>query len=304
MLQQTQVKTVIPYYRRFLKRFPTLQALDRAPESKVLALWSGLGYYRRAENLKRAARILMLRHGGKIPRDWSALRALPGVGRYTAGAIMSIAFKQPFPAVDGNARRVLRRLWGGESENATEEIARRLVSRTRADVINQALMELGATVCLPRAPRCPCCPVAASCAARKLGLEAKRASPRPRTRKIDWPLLIVQNGRRILLHQRPRGGLLSGLWELPGGIRKKEEEAEETLLRHLNGYGAEVKGLRLIGEIRHAITHHRIRAPVYTCATRKSSLPDPRWTWARISSLGRYPISSLSLKALALLTPR
>jgi len=155
MLQQTQVKTVLPYYRRFLGIFPTLKSLDRAPKEKVLALWSGLGYYRRAENLKEAARILASKYGGTLPRDYKALLQLPGVGPYTAGALMSIAFKQRYPALDGNAKRVISRLLNLRTEGKVSEGAWQLVPRSRPGHFNQALMELGSGICHPKNPSCP-----------------------------------------------------------------------------------------------------------------------------------------------------
>ena len=167
MLQQTQVASVIPYYERFMRAFPTIDALDRAPLAKVLALWSGLGYYRRAENLKRSARILNRRHCGRLPADYKILRELPGIGEYTAGALLSIAFDAPYPALDGNARRVLARLFLPADETMVRELARRLVSRSKPGQFNQSLMELGSEICTPITPRCGLCPLATFCAARK-----------------------------------------------------------------------------------------------------------------------------------------
>ncbi len=303
MLQQTQVQTVLPYYRRFLKALPSIGALDRARRDRVLALWSGLGYYRRALNLKRAAAAIVNVHGGKIPRDFRALRALPGIGAYTAGALMSMAFGAPYPAVDGNARRVLARLFDAATEKSVREIAARLVAISRPGDFNQALMDLGATVCLPREPRCPQCPLASRCAARKRGNIQNRLAPRPAARKIDWPLALIEKDGKILLRRRPRGGILPGLWEIPGGERKKSESLRTALARHLDGAGGWVKLENVVGVIRHSITNRRIRAPVYRCvATGGASLPARGWRWFRLSSLGRYPLSSLSLKAARLIT--
>lgn len=306
MLQQTQVKTVIPYYEGFLKNFPTIEALDRASRQEVLAVWSGLGYYRRAENLKKAARQIMRRHGGKVPQDFRALSALPGVGPYTAGALMSIAFNRAYPALDGNARRVLSRLFNANGENNLHAIGKRLVSPSRPGHFNQALMELGSRICLARDPGCPICPTAQSCAARRSGKIETRASSsaRPEIKKVEWPLVLVQDGGKILLRRRPPGGILAGLWELPGGERKKGEALRDALARHLNGLGDQVSLSSPIGEIRHSITRHRIRAPLFVslCSSEKKiHLPHPSWRWLSLSRLHRYPLSALSLKAIRLL---
>lgn len=307
MLQQTQVKSALPYYRRFLKAFPTIGALDRAAKGEILALWSGLGYYRRAENLKRAARIIMREHRGRIPRDFASLRALPGVGPYTAGALMSIAFDKPYPALDGNARRVLMRAFGLKKEADLQRIGKLLVSPARPGPFNQALMDLGATICSVREPNCPSCPIGRSCAASSSGCFQFKVPPATKRRieKVEWPLAVIQNNQKILLRRRPAGGLLGGLWEVPGGEREKGESPEATLTRHLNGLGKIARPASFVGEVRHSITYRKIRAPVFFFSYRKQvRLPHPGWRWALLSSLQRYPLSSLSLKAIRLATQR
>jgi A/G-specific adenine glycosylase len=309
MLQQTQVKTALAYYERFLRSFPTIEALDRASVDEVLTVWSGLGYYRRAENLKKAARQIMREHGGKIPPDFRALRALPGVGPYTAGALMSIGFNRVYPALDGNARRVLARLFNANGEKELHAVSKRLVPRSRPGHFNQALMELGSKICVARDPRCPTCPIGRSCAARRSGKVEVRvpASAKPGIKKVEWPLVLVQNKGKILLRRRPSGGMLGGLWELPGGERKKGEALADALARHLNGLGDQVSLGSPIGEIRHSITRHRIRAPLFVsvCSSEKKiRLPRPRWRWLALSRLHRYPLSALSRKAITLLARR
>jgi len=296
MLQQTQVKTVLPYYRRFLAAFPSIAALDRARREKVLALWSGLGYYRRATNLKEAARAIVRRHGGELPRDVRALRALPGIGEYTAGAVMSIAFDARCPAFDGNARRVLSRMYGTRDESALRALAARLVPAARPGDFNQALMDLGATVCLTRAPRCTVCPLASACVAKTSGLrEAKRGS-NPAARRIDWPLAFIERDGRILLRRRSDSGLLAGLWEIPGGERRPRETPRGSLLRELDGLDARIAAA--VGVVRHSITDRNIRAPVYRCALAGAAPRSPAWRWFAIEAVNRLPLSSLSLKAL------
>src|SRR5258708_8827295 len=205
MVQQTQVKTVLPYYERFLDTFPTVEALARAPLARVLHLWSGLGYYRRAENLRAAARQIVRDHHGELPQDYAQLRALAGIGDYTAGAILSIAFQQPYPAIDGNARRVLDRLFSLKNETAPRALAHRLVPKRKPGHFNQALMELGATICAPVTPRCGACPLARQCRS-----PARRNSPArfwraPLRHIIDvtLPLAVVRHRGKIML-RRPR----------------------------------------------------------------------------------------------------
>lgn len=306
MLQQTQVGTVLPYYRRFLKAFPTVRALDRASRENTLALWSGLGYYRRAENLRRAARIIVQKHRGKLPRDFDSLRALPGIGPYTAGALMSIAFNRPYPALDGNARRVLSRIFQVKGEKGLCAIGGELSSCDRPRELNQALMELGATVCVAQGPACPVCPVEQFCAARSSGrLPKKRPSAtKRRIASVQWPLLVIRNNGKVLLRRRALSGLLAGLWEIPGGEKRKKEKLRAALARHLNGPGWIVDDSSRVGEVRHNITYRRIRAPVFLLSQSTRPRPGPGWRWVSLSSLKRYPLSSLTLKAIKLVAER
>ncbi len=303
MLQQTQVRTVLPYYRRFLEKFPTLATLDRAPKEKVLALWSGLGYYRRAENLKKAARVVTVRHAGKLPQDFNALLRLPGIGSYTAGALMSIAFNRPYPALDGNAKRVLSRLFNLQKVNELAEAARRLVSMSRPGHFNQALMDLGSRICLPRDPTCPVCPLATCCRAKaSIRLRPQLRLNHRKAKNVEWPLLLMRENGKILLHRRPKGGVLEGLWEVPGGERKGSEKTEDTLAHHVTSLGYKKKNFLKIGEIRHSITYRKIRSPLFVLTVSKNlRFPDSSWRWVPIASLSRYPLSSLSLKAIRFL---
>jgi A/G-specific adenine glycosylase len=303
MLQQTQVKTVIPYYERFLKAFPTVEALARAPQQRVLRMWSGLGYYRRAENLKQAARQLVRRCDGKIPRNHDALRALPGVGDYTAGAVLSIAYQQRFPALDGNTRRVLNRLFNLPDNTELQIRALQLVPRSRPGDFNQALMELGATLCAPRKPDCAACPVAADCTAR-VGSQLAAVSRRRSATAISavtWPLAIVRHGGKLLLRRRAAKGLLAHLWEFPGGEAMKRNELETTFREQLRALPTEFATARKIGEFRHSITYRRIRAPIYLFDYHPATemrLPAPHWRWIQRPHLTNYPMSSMTRKAL------
>ena len=306
MLQQTQVATVVPYYQRFVSALPTVDALARAPLRKVLALWSGLGYYRRAGNLKKSARVLVRRHAGRLPDDYVSLLALPGVGDYTAGELMSIAFGKSYSALDANARRALGRIFDPRNEKELRATAKRLVPTSRPGYFNQGLMELGATICVPQNPRCTECPVASSCAARTASRPSTKSIPKQRKFKnVIWPLAIVRNNGRILLHRRPAEGILAGLWELPGGEAKRGESSRNSLRRHLRGlHGALTDEIR-IGEVRHSITNRKIRAPIFLFDTRAGAdirLNPPQWRWLALSSLRNYPVSSMTLKAAAILS--
>jgi A/G-specific adenine glycosylase len=303
MLQQTQVATVNRYYERFIEAFPTVVALARAPLGKVMALWSGLGYYRRAQNLKAAARLLVRRHAALLPADYDRLLALPGVGAYTAGALMSIAFHKPYPAIDGNARRVLGRLFALKSEKNLYAAAAKLVSRARPGLFNQGLMELGATLCTPSSPRCNECPVALDCAARRSDFAAMKFAPKARRtlKQVTWPLAIVRCRGKILLRRRSADGLLAGLWELPGGELGGRRSIPACLENHLRELNGNVKLRHRLGEIRHSITSRNIRAPVFLYEVGPQivvSLPAPGWRWVSPAGLHRYPVSSMTLKAI------
>ena len=300
MLQQTQVKTVLRYYQRFLDRFPDVETLARAPLQRVLHLWSGLGYYRRAIYLRTAARQIMRDHKGRLPQDYRQLRALVGVGDYTAGALLSIAFNKNYPAIDGNVRRVLERLWLITGTAPIRAAASKLAAGNSPGDLNQALMELGATLCGPRVPDCDACPLkreCASCALRRMPI-SPRAAQRAKLRNVTWPLAIVRSRRKILLRQRNPGELLARLWELPGGEVARLSEAARALRRELVDL-APGRGRR-IGEIRHSITDRRIFAPIYlfNCADYRDAAK-ARGRWVQPRHAERYSISAMTKKALA-----
>lgn len=238
MLQQTRIEAVLPYFDRFMARLPDVAALAAVPEDELMKLWEGLGYYSRARNLQKAARLLCERYGGALPASYEALLTLPGIGEYTAGAIASIAFSIPVPAVDGNVMRVLSRLLADDTDVLSAgakkhffRLVEPLVSQREPGRFNQALMELGETVCVPGGgARCGECPLAAGCAARRLGKQAVlpvRGRKKPRRIEKRTVLLAVVDtaaGRRVLLRRRPAKGLLAGLWE-PPNILAEEEQA-------------------------------------------------------------------------------
>jgi A/G-specific adenine glycosylase len=306
MLQQTQVASVIPYYERFLKAFPTIGALDRAPLDKVLALWSGLGYYRRAESLKKSARIVMERHRGRLPKSYDDLCKLPGIGEYTAGALLSIAFGLPYAAIDGNARRVLARVFFPVGETKLRQIGRSIVSRTRPGQFNQSLMELGSVICTPANPRCAACPVATLCAARNnRSLQSRLSQKKPAPRAVIWPLAIVRRSGKLLLRRRVTGGMLAGLWELPGGEKTNQTDVNTLLTGHLPRQRNRTAQALRLGEVTHSITNRRIRAPVFLIEW--AGGPDVRldaaqWRWVAPAVLHRQPTSAMTRKAIQLLT--
>ncbi|MBI3999013.1 MAG: A/G-specific adenine glycosylase [Candidatus Omnitrophica bacterium] len=238
MLQQTQIKTVIPYYQRWLKKFPNVNVLAEAPLDHVLKLWEGLGYYTRARNLHKAAQIIAERFDGKIPNDPEILRSLPGIGRYTAGAIASIAFQKPVPLVDGNVARVFSRIFclrkdiaKPKTQKILYELAEKLVPEKNPGIFNQALMELGSLVCIPETPKCSVCPVQSLCLAFQKGDPSKLPikSGGVQVKKIEMVVGILEKDGRLLVRRRPERGIWGGLWEIPGTVRAKNETLEEAL---------------------------------------------------------------------------
>lgn len=277
MLQQTRVAAVIPYYERFLQRYPDASALARAPEADVLAAWSGLGYYRRARQLQAAAKIIAERHGGLFPMEAAAARALPGIGEYTAGAILSIAGGIPLPAVDGNGLRIARRLTGRAVElRQARALWAKWVAPRRAGAFNQAVMDLGATVCTPRAPRCEACPLRRACRSRGA---VPVAGPRPASRAVTAHYGWLQRGGKIWLCQRPATARqMPNLWELPAVTSHNGAAPLLTLL--------------------HTITNSRIAAHVYSM---RAPVGNGRW-FTREQALAA-PLTGLARKVLLRLWP-
>jgi A/G-specific adenine glycosylase len=270
MLQQTRVAAVVPYYETFLTEFPDARTLAQADEELVLRLWSGLGYYSRARNLRKAAQEM----GAEFPRDYESIRALPGVGDYTAAAIASIAFGLPHAAVDGNVRRVIARLSGDGKANFTK-LAGELLDRGDPGTWNQAVMDLGALVCLPRDPLCEACPVAKFCAARGLGTqhELPVRKAKPETVRLSRTLIVVRRGRRILLAPGER---VAGFWDLPGTFQT-------------------AKLGPVVGEFGHSITHHRYRFVVREAIVK--GIPKG-FRWFAEDQLHEIPLSTTAKKAL------
>lgn len=310
MLQQTTVKAVRPYYAAFLDRFPTVAALAAAAEEDVLAAWSGLGYYQRARNLHRGARRLVERHAGRFPRTLEGALELPGVGLYTASAVLSIAYGAPLPVVDGNVRRVLARLLalrGPEwrREGPYYNVAQEMLEPGAPGEWNQALMELGATVCTPRNPACAACPLRGQCRALATGLveSLPEQRPRPAPVQVSVAAALVERGGRVLLVRRPEGRLMGRMWEVPQttlDARGLSDLEPELATRH----GLRVSAGPLLARVRHAITFRRIRVDVHAARLRRDvPADDERYAWVRPDALD-LPVSSLTRKILRALERR
>ena len=321
MLQQTRVETVIPYYERFLNRFPDVRALAAAREDEVLALWSGLGYYSRARSLLRAAQEICERHGGEFPRERNAVRALSGIGPYTAGAVLSIAFGASEALVDGNVARVFARLFGLRAplrskalETSLWRLAETLVpSQGKASSKgnrrgnksldpgewNQAVMELGARVCLPKKPKCDACPLASMCAAREADCanELPVPAPKPELLDVDLEMLYVEKKERLLLVQRPPKGRMASMWELPTRELGSSLLWSEDFPVVIESAGAE------FGLLKHSITRHRIQAALRVGAFGAKALQSPRgsetaWRFVAPPELSELGLTGLTKKAL------
>jgi A/G-specific adenine glycosylase len=309
MLQQTQVETVIPYYRRWLERFPTVAALAAASQQSVLALWEGLGYYSRARNLHRAAQQVQTELGGALPRTAAGLRALPGIGRYTAGAIASIAFGEDSAVLDGNVKRVLARVYdfredvkSPAGEKKLWALAESLLPPGRAGDYNQALMDLGATVCKPRLPDCPRCPVNALCAAYRLGVQHVRpVMPARKTvpRRVHLGAVVGKRGR-VLIEQRADSGLLGGLWAFPAVALPPEAERAPRPAARLRRALREQWGLAVkVGPqtqtVEHGFTHFSLTVHVFDCAWQTGALKRDGTArkWVRVSELEAYPMGKV-----------
>lgn len=312
LLQQTQVATVIPYYKNFLARFPTVHALARARLDSVLKTWEGAGYYARARNLHRAAKEIVKRFGGKLPSTVEELLTLPGIGRYTAGAIASIAFNRDAPALDGNATRVLCRYSGIRTDpkaSATQkqlwQLAENSIPHGRASQFNQALMELGATICKPRQPACAKCPVERTCIARRLGIQTKLPT-KAKKKKIPHQQIavgIIWKGKKILIARRLDEGLLGGLWEFPGGKRERGESLTQCVVREVREeLGVLIAAEKEFAVVNHAYSHFSITLHAFTCRYVRGTpraLGCAAFRWVSPRALSRYAFPAANRKIIA-----
>jgi A/G-specific adenine glycosylase len=303
MLQQTQVATVIPYYKRFLKSFPTLRHLAKANLSKVLKVWEGLGYYSRARNLHRASQIVLKRFRGKVPDTLKDLVVLPGIGRYTAGAILSIAYNKEAPILDGNVKRVLSRLFavsanlvGGKTEGFLWQTSESLIPRGRSNSFNQALMDLGSMICVPRDPLCSRCPLRHLCKGYLSG-EPESYPPRVIKRRIPHITAIsavIRSDGKVLINRRPPKGLLGGLWEFPN----RRVENQKRMANCLRNYAKSELGLKVkfetpLGVFHQTYSHFRLTLHVYYCEALNGKA---KGRWVPIQNLGLFPMSRIDRK--------
>jgi A/G-specific adenine glycosylase len=328
MLQQTQVKPVVPFWQRWMRALPTLEAVASARAERIHKLWEGLGYYTRARNLQKAAQVVVATHGGKFPRSFEEVLALPGIGRYTAGAICSIAFNQPKPILDGNVVRVLTRLFGISGNPRAPKVNDRLwylasqlvltaatlqeaASPTAprstlhapriCSLLNQSLMELGAIVCTPKRPQCGACPVAVRCAAFQQGRvnELPRRSARPRATPRRFIALVVEHRGRFLVRQRPMGVVNAHLWEFPNiEVALKESQLRRAALKLL---GTAQSRLEPLCTIKHSITRYRITLEVFRAQLNRGARPVLGGSqWLSQSQMRRLPFASAHKRILEL----
>jgi A/G-specific adenine glycosylase len=314
LLQQTRVETTLPYYQRFVERFPTVHALAGAKLDEVLRLWAGLGYYTRARNLHKAARIIAIECGGAFPQSAEALQRLPGVGRYTAAAIASIAFSERAAVLDGNVQRVLTRLFAirasiakASTQRRLWELAETLLAPRRPGEFNQAMMELGALICLPRNPACDTCPVRKWCAAAARGIEKQlpTRAPKRSVPTVEAVAAAVRRNGRYLIVQRPPTGLLGGLWQLPSAELRDGGSHTRALQAHLHKLlGVRTTIEQPLGTVTHVFSHRRLRLHVYRCRIRGKSEQHPGADgghWVTPRRFNEYAFASVDRKVLGLL---
>ena len=305
MAQQTRLETVIPYFNRWIKKFPTIGKLAKATDQEVLNLWEGLGYYSRGRNLHKAAQIVDSEYNSKLPSEIKNLKSLPGIGPYTAGAIASMAFGQDEPVVDGNVKRVLSRIFNVSEEVNTPtgekliwEIARGNLPTGRAADYNQALMDLGATICLPRNPGCVECPLAKLCEANRLNLQGELPRKKKRPRSPHYMVTaVMQRDGKHLIAQRPPGGLLAGLWEFPGGKQEEGESLEQSLIREIKEeLDVDIRVGDEIGVFKHAYTHFKVTLHAFNCKIidrEPIAVEASEINWVKLSELANYPMGKI-----------
>jgi A/G-specific adenine glycosylase len=318
MLQQTRVEAVIPYFETWMKLFPTVGALAKASEQRVLNAWEGLGYYSRARNLHKAAKIIVKEHAGELPRDLESLRKLPGIGRYTLGAIASMAFGMNVAALDGNIKRVYARIFDisepvdtPKGEALLWDIAEQHLPKKDAGDYNQALMDLGATICLPKNPRCLICPVMQMCKARENGTQHLRPVKSPKKivpHHIHAAGVIVENGK-ALLAKRPSEGLLGGMWEFPNG-RVQGDPLEGLAEALKTGYNLRLRVNRRslhpiehLGIVEHGYSHFSVSVYVYKCELAAEEIGE-NLKWIPLNKLDGYPMGRIDRQIAYMLLNR
>lgn len=310
MLQQTTVQAVIPYYEKWIKRFPNTRSLAEASLQEVLKAWEGLGYYQRAKNIHKAARIFMDKFKGKIPEEYATLIQIPGFGPYTTSAVLSIAFDKPHPVIDANVRRVWMRLMGLRLQASPQvdvsitNFMEPFLPQTKFGHFNQAMMELGALICRSKNPMCLLCPIPDFCKAFKMGEQEIIPRPKKRSyRKIETVIGLININGKYLIQKRPPEGLLADLWEFPGGKRKPGETLEEALSREIREeLSAEVKNAELLTSVKHAYTQFQVKLYAFSCTLKDlPPLPRNKYRWVSLKAMKRYPFPSGSTKIIRFL---
>ena len=313
MLQQTQVTTVLPYFSRWMTTLPTIESVAEASEETILKLWEGLGYYSRAQNIRKAAQRILEEHQGEFPGDFEKILALPGIGRYTAGAIASVAFNQDKPVVDGNVERVICRLMNFRENPKSAAMRKTLwhlaeswIPRGQARFFNQALMELGALICLPQSPACLVCPAQAFCHALQAGSPEQvpaKAQRRP-LQSITTVLAVIQKEERFLIRKRPAEGLMAGLWEFPNIPLNGKRDMQQTLIdgmREQHQVGISIE--RRLSTIKHGYTSFKVTLHCFLCACEDNKPPGESASvkWVALNQLGRFSFPSAHVRLIRLL---
>jgi A/G-specific adenine glycosylase len=315
MLQQTRVDTVIPYYKRWMERFPNVHSLAHAPQQAVLVAWEGLGYYSRARNLHRAAQLVVTEYDGTLPREMKELQRLPGIGRYTAAALASIAFGHDEPALDGNIRRVLARVFevrepirSTNGEKQLWKLAAEHLPTGKASAYNQALMDLGALVCTPKDPSCTDCPLSKICTAYALNIQEELPVVQPKKKLPHYIVTaaVIQRNGCVLIAQRPPEGLLGSMWEFPGGKLQPDEDLTTCLQREIR---EELAVTICVGEslgvFLHAYTHFRITLHAFYCTLLSGephNLEHRALAWVSPTDLAAYPMGKIDRQIAGILS--
>lgn len=310
MLQQTRVDQATPYFNRFIERFPTVYDLAEAEQQEVLKVWEGLGYYSRARHLHDAAQLVVEEFNGSVPNTWDKITELKGVGPYTASAILSIAFQKKYAVVDGNVIRVLSRYLGIEDDvratktkNAIQDAADELIPDDRPGDFNQALMELGATICTPSSPDCESCPIQGNCVARKTMKTEDIPYKSPKKKRPHHQIgvgIVMNENEEVLIALRPEDAMLGGMWEFPGGKQEEDEQIEQTVVRELKEeLGIDIAIKKPFMKLDHAYSHFKITMHAYLCELQNGK-PKPQSSqeirWIPIDELADYPFPKANRK--------